>query len=141
MLDAWGAATAGGEEGWSLSRDGAFDVLARKEGGIVTKKIYLNNCDYLVRKIEYIRKGGETSVVMELGNYEQITERFFVPGVIKITSNSDGGRKDSVKITFSSMEPANLTDKQRGRLFTRPESRGFKNIYEIVDGNFVEQSQ
>jgi hypothetical protein len=137
VLEALGAAAAD-EEGWSLSNEGAFDVLTKQEGGAETKKIYINNCDYLVRRIEYF-DGGRVAVVMELDKYNEISKNFFVPSVVKIINRTGGSKGDSVQITFGTVKAMEFTDKQRGRLFVRPQAQGFKHIYKIVDGNVIEQ--
>jgi hypothetical protein len=139
VLEALGAAVAGDEEGWSLSNEGAFDVLTKQEGDIKTKKIYISTCDYLVRKIEYVGGGGRAAIIMELDKYKKVSKDFFVPSVVKIVNRTDSNKEDSVQITLSSIQPANFTDKQRKRLFVRPQPQGFKHIYKIVDGNVVEQ--
>jgi hypothetical protein len=116
-------------------------VLTKQEGGTETKKIYINNCDYLVRRIEYFDGGGRAAIVMELNKYKKISKDFFVPGVIKIVNCTGSNKEDSVQITLSSVKPANFTDKQHKRLFIRPQEQGVKHIYKIVDGNIVEQPQ
>jgi hypothetical protein len=141
VLEALGAAAVGDEEGWSLSKEGAFDVLTKQEGGAKTRKIYINNCDYLVRKIEYYRDDGRAAIVMELDKYKKISKVFSVPSVIKIINRTDSNKEDSVQITLGFVKPANFTGKQRGRLFVRPQPDGFKHIYKIVDGSIIEQPQ
>jgi hypothetical protein len=139
VLEALGAAAAGEEENWSLSNEGAFDVLTKRQGGIETKKIYINRCDYLVRKIEYLGRDEQAVIIMELDKYKKISKNFFVPSVVKIVNCTGGNKEDSVQITLGSVKPANFTDKQRGRLFVRPQEQGFKQIYKIVDGKAIEQ--
>jgi hypothetical protein len=141
VLEALGAVAKGDEEGWSLSKEGAFDVLTKKENGVVTKKIYINTCDYSVRKIEYFNGDGRAAIVMVLGKYKEISKNFFVPGVVKIVNRAGGNKGNSVQITLSSVKPTNFTDKQRRRLFVRPQPQGFEHIYKIVDGNTIEQPQ
>ena len=142
VLEALGTEAVGDEGGWSLSKEGAFDVLTKRESGVEVKKIYINTCDYLVRKIEYLSKDSRAAVVMELDKYKEISKNFFVPGVVKIVNRaSNGNKEDSVQITLSSVKPANFTDKQRERLFIRPQPQGFKHIYKIVDGNITEQPE
>jgi hypothetical protein len=126
------------EENWSLSNEGAFDVLTKQEDGIKTKKIYINNCDYLVRKIEYFDDDGQVAIAVESDKYKEISKNFFVPGVVKIVNYTGSNKGDSVQITLGSVKPTNFTDKQRKRLFVRPKPQGFKHIYKIVDGNIVE---
>jgi hypothetical protein len=143
---------AGDIEGWSLSKEGAFDVLTKREGGAKTRKIYINNgstgspsraksrdCDYLVRRVEYFDDDGRATVVTELDKYKELIKGFFVPTFIKIMNRTDRNKEDSVQITLSSVKPANFTDKQRKRLFIRPQEQGVKHIYKIVDGKIIEQ--
>jgi len=139
VLEALGIAAVGDEGSWFLSKEGAFDVLTKQEGGIETKKIYINNCDYLVRKIEYYRYGGRAAIIMELDKYKEISKNFFVPGVVKIVNRANGSNGDSVQITFGTVKAMEFTDRQRRRLFVRPQEQGFKQIYKIIDGNIIEQ--
>jgi hypothetical protein len=141
VLEALGVAAVGDGENWSLSNEGAFDILTKQEGITETAKIYINNCDYLVRKIEYFNGDGQAAIVMELDKYKEISKNFFVPGVVKIVNRAGRNKGDSVQITLSSVKPMDFTDKQRGRLFVRPQPQGFRHIYKIVDGNVIEQSK
>jgi hypothetical protein len=141
VLESLGAAAVGDEQEWALSNEGAFDVLTKQDDGIETKKIYINNCDYLVRKIEYFGGNGRAAIIVELDKYKEISKNFFVPGVVRIVNLADGNKKNSAQITLSSVKSINFTAKQRGRLFVRPQPQGFKHIYKIVDGNIIEQSQ
>ena len=141
VLEALGIAAVGDIESWSLSNEGAFDVLTKQEGGAKTKKIYINTCDYLVRRIEYFSDDGKAGIVMELDKYKKVSGDFFVPSAIKIINRSGGNKENSVQITLSSVKPANFTDKQRRRLFIRPQAQGFKHVYKIVDSNIIEQPQ
>jgi hypothetical protein len=141
VLEALGIAAVGDIENWSLSKEGAFDVLTKQEGGAKTRKIYINTCDYLVRRVEYFDDDGRATVVTELDKYKELIKGFFVPTFIKIINRTDSNKGDSVQITLSSVKPANFTDKQRRRLFIRPQAQGFKHVYKIVDGNIIEQPQ
>jgi hypothetical protein len=141
VLEALGIAAVGDIESWSLSKEGAFDVLTKQEGGSETKKIYIKTCDYLVRKIEYFGDDGRAAIIMELDKYKEISKNLFVPSIVKIVNRTDSNKEDSVQITLSSVKPANFTDKQRRRLFIRPQAQGFKHVYKIVDGNIIEQPQ
>jgi len=139
ILEALGVVAIEDIESWSLSNEGAFDILTKQEGSIKTRKIYINSCDYLARRIEYFDDDGQAAMVMELGKYKKLVKDFFVPTFIKIINCTDGNEGDSARITLSSVKSTNFTDKQRGRLFTRPQLQGFKHIYKIVDGDIIEQ--
>ena len=81
--------------------------------------------------------------VTELDEYEEVSEGFIVPAIIKIEKYTAESTENSVRITLSlkSIKSANITLKQRNRLFTRPEPRGFEHIYKIIDGDMIEQPQ
>ena len=141
LLEALGIVEIGDEKNWSLSNKGAFDILTKRDGqDKIIEKIYIDNCDYLVKRIEYF-DAGRPVVVTESEEYEEVSEGFFVPAVVKIAKRTENNGEDLVKITLGSIKPMNFTDKQKCRLFTRPEPKGFKHIYKIVDGDVIEQIQ
>lgn len=148
LLEALGIAVVGKgqdskKKNWSLSNSEGLDVLTKRRGRTEARKIYIDACDYLVRRIEYFDANGEVVVVTELDKYKELLEGFFVPAVIKITRPA-GQAEDSVSITLSlkSIKPADFTEKQRNRLFERPRPRGFEHIYEInEDCETIEQPQ
>jgi len=127
---------------WSLLEEDGFDVLANYDGrGRVLKKLYIDRCDYLVQRIEYLDSAEQPAVVVELARYKQVTNEFVVPTKIKIIKVINGHWKDSVAITLNFIKPVSFTSKQQKRLFSRPEPKGFKNIYRILHGEFIEQTQ
>jgi hypothetical protein len=139
ILEALGVASVGHEELWSLSKGGTFDVLTKREDGVETRKVYVNTCDYLVRRIEYFDEDGRAVIVVELDKYEEISKNFFVPKVVRIINRAGDNKGASVQITFDSVKPMGFTEKQRRRLFVRPQPQGFRHIYKIVDGKVIEQ--
>jgi hypothetical protein len=141
MLEAIGITRIGGEENWSLSNEGVFDVLTkRNEQAAVVKKIYINRRDYLIRKIEYFDDNGKASVITELNKYKKSLDGFFVPASVKIINCIDD-EEESAQITLGSIKSVNFTDKLRWHLFIRPQPQGFKHIYKIVDDRITEQLQ
>jgi hypothetical protein len=132
VLEALGIAEVGGEGNWSLSNEGAFDVLTKRdEQGRTVKKIHVHSCNYRVWRIEYFESGGEAVATAELYKYKEITRGFCVPTVMKIVRRGEDNREDSVKITLKSVKRAELTEETRRSLFTRPEPRGFKHVKKI----------
>ncbi len=143
LLEALGIAQIGGEQNWSLSNEVTFDVLTKcNEQGIIVKKIYIfNSRDYPIKRIEHFDTNGQVAVVAELDKYKEVNNGFFVPTVIKMTNCARDNKGDSVEINLGSIKSANFTDKQRRRLFIRPQPQGFEHIYKIIDSDIIEQPQ
>lgn len=139
VLEALGSVTATAEEKWSLSKEGEFDVLTRQHDGVTTKKIYIGTSDYLIRRIEYFSGDGRVIIFMELSKYRKIAENFFVPGIVKIASGTEGDKGSSVKIILGFVKQVEFTDKQQRRLFVRPPAKDFKHVYKIIRGSIIEQ--
>jgi len=140
MLEAFGMAAVENEENWSLSGEDAFDVLTKRdEQKTIVKKIYVDSCDYLVRRIEYFDANEQASVIVELDKYKQVLRDFFVPTVAKIINRTEENRENSLRITLKSVKLVNFTEKTQRRLFTRPESGRFKHIYKIINSDISEQ--
>ncbi len=142
LLEALGIIELDTDGNWSLSSSSAFDILTRRQAAGIVKKVYVYNCDRLVRRIEYFGADGEVLVVTVLAKYKAVSEAFGVPSVINIVRHRQGGRSDSVSITLNSIKPVSLTEKQQSRLFSRPEPAGFKHIYRLDENcDMIEQPQ
>jgi hypothetical protein len=144
MLEALGIIALDGNESdkknWSLSNEGGFDVLTQhSDEGQPVKKLYISNCDYLVRRIEYFYANNELTVTAELKDYREVLKGIFVPASVKITRRADVNGGDSVKITLDSIKKAEFPEKLRARIFIRPDPQGFKHVYKVVNGRIVEQ--
>ncbi len=132
------------EKSWSLSKEGGFDVLVRRnDKGGIAKKMYINRRDYLVRKIEYFDVNGSVLALAELDKYKAVTEDFFVPTVIRIMMYGRDGAEDSDSITLNlkSVKSTDFSDKQRSAFFTLPPTKGYKHFYRIIDGRMIEEPQ
>jgi len=140
LLEALGIVPLGSDEGWSLSNEGVFDVLTKRNGqGRIIKKVYIYSCDYRVSKIEYFNVDGEAAAVAELYKYKEISEGCFVPRVIKIVTYAQEGRENSIIITLKSVKPYKFDKKKQDVYFNRREPKGIKHIYRIIDGHIIEQ--
>ncbi len=140
LLEALGFADISSEDDWFLANAGVFDVLSKEESGRITKKIYVSNCDYLVRKIEYLNVNGRVTTVAQLSKYKKVSENLFVPTAIKIISYTDDAESsDSVSFNLSSVKQASFTDRQRDRLFIRPQPKGFMHVLRSINGEMIEQ--
>jgi len=142
LLEAIGVADIQPEANYSLQNRGPFDILTRTgRDARPVKKIYAHTCDYRVRKIEYFGPDNRVAAVAELENYEKVAEGFSVPTLITVTSPADADKNASlrsVKIELRSLKPIELGDRKRRLIFRRPEPRGFKHEFIIIDGKPVE---
>ena len=126
---------------WSLTNKGPYDILTRRDNkGSISKRIYVCCCDYLVRKIEYYDEIGQAAVVAELDDYEEVAEGFKVPRYIKVVRRGARGRDDSIRISLKSVKPMSFNQRQLDALFQAQPGR-FEHVYQIVDGEWVEQPQ
>ena len=142
LLEALGIVAVGGDEGWSLSNEGPFDVLSeRNNQGSIIKKVYIHSCDYRVAKIEHFNEDGQIVVVTELYKYKEISEGCFVPSAIKIIRHDANGRKDSFLMRLNSIKPHTFDKRKRDIYFTPRKPKGIKHVYRIIDGNVIEQPQ
>jgi len=140
--EALGIVEVNDDESWLLSHEGEIDVLARRDdkGGII-KKIYVNRSDYLVRKIEYFDVIGKAVAIAEMDKYKKVSEGFFVPTFFRVMMPEGDSAEDSSSITLNlnSVKSTDFSDKQRSAFFTRPPTKGYENIYRIINGRLVEQ--
>ena len=139
LLEAVGLSGTDGE-GWSLSNEGRFDILTKQdEQDRPVKRIYIDSCDYLVRKIVYYDDSGGEVIVTELYRFKRVTEDFSVPTRITVVIGSGEKPQDLLKIKLDSVKVKDFSAKKWNRLFTRPQPKRLKHIYRIIDGNAVEQ--
>ena len=126
---------------WRLTAEDGYDILINSDDGQnILKKVYVNRCDYLVRKIEYFSTAGNLAVVTELDNYRTVTDGFEIPSVIKIRRLSENGDGDAVKITLKSMKPKEFTEKQKSFLFSKPGMEQFESVLILSDDcRWIEQ--
>ncbi|MFH1370949.1 MAG: hypothetical protein ABII09_06650 [Planctomycetota bacterium] len=123
----------------SLTRIDGLDVLVlHNEQGTVLKRVYIEPCNYVVSKIEYLDSAGRFGRA-EFADYQQIDDGFSVPTSINIIAFSSDGNNDSVRISLNTVKPTEISQQQQQRLFVRPQPRGFEHVYEIIDGAAVEQ--
>jgi hypothetical protein len=126
---------------WSLTH-GKYDILwLHNEKGILSKRVYIETCDYVPAKIEYFDDGGKLVGGAEFTKYRKLAEEDYIPVQIRFFTAAADGKEDSALITLVSAGPIRLNEQQKQRLFNRPQPLGFNHIYQIIDGNAVEQGQ
>ena len=143
VLEAIGVVEIKAEDNWSLSNEGAFDILTRREGGVVIKKIYIYTRDYLIRKIKYFDSNGQAVAYTELGGYKEVSEGFFVPALIKIIAYVQNNSEESLNINLDlkSIGPKEITEGMQNFYFNRPQPRGFEHVLVNEGGKWIEQQQ
>ena len=141
LFEALGILEIGAEENWSLLNEGAFDVLTRRERGVVIKKIYIYSRDYLVKKIVYLDLSGQAVAFTELDDYKEVSEGFFVPTSIRIITygQNDGEDSLSINLDLKSIKPVKFSERQQNVYFNPPPQRGFKHILVNEGGKWIEQ--
>ncbi len=140
LLEAFGMSEVDAEQDWSLANEGAFDVLTRQDNGVVTKKIYIYSCEYRVSKIELFDSEGQVAASAEMDSYEEVSEGFYVPAFTEITTFSQDEARDPLTITLR-LKTIESSKKWPGKIFQRRPPRGFKNMYRVVNGKLIEESQ
>jgi hypothetical protein len=143
LLEALGIGEIDADQDWTLSNKGPYDILTKREGGVITKKIYIFSCDYRVRKIEFFDSKGQVAAVAELDKYKDVTEGFLVPTLIKVVtySQSDRDKPFTFTLKLQRLRLAKITEPRRKYLFTRKPPDGFKNVGRIVNGKLIDESQ
>ena len=140
LLEAFGMSGVDAELDWSLSNEGFFDILTRRDRGAVTKKIYVYSCEYQVSKIELFDSKGQVAACAELDSYEEVSEGFYVPAWIEVTTFTQDEARDPLTITLRLKSIASSKE-WPGVIFKRPPPRGFKNVGGVVNGKWIEQPQ
>ncbi len=119
---------------WSLSNVQSSDVLALlDQEGRVSRKVYIENCDYRIGRIEYFGDKQELVAVLRLGDYRDV-DGMFVPASIEMESPGDDGTADTFEISLKSIKPA---DKIKDTVFKRPDTKGFEEVRQIIKGRTV----
>lgn len=139
LLEALGIGQIDAEQDWSLSNEGAYDVLAKQEDGVTTKKIHIWCCDYRARKIELFDSEGQAVASAELDRYQEVSQGFFVPALIRVTTFGKDEMEKPVTITINltSIQPH---EKWIDRLFERPSRLApTMRVYRLVNGKLIEQ--
>ncbi len=124
----------------SFARQGDIDVVTVREDSGRMRKLYLAGRQRAVSRIEYFDRAGEVTAFAEMEKYKEAAEGFSVPRVIRIV-NVAGGEEDSVEIKLSSVRPMSFDQRHKENIFTRPEAKGFKRVYEIVEGDVRERGR
>ena len=143
LLESLGIGEVETWQDWSLSNEGPYDIITKRQDGVVIKKIYIYSCDYRVRKIEFFDRDGQAIADAELEKYKEVSDGFSIPSLIKIKTYAQetGEALLSITLNLKSIKPATITDLRRKVLFALPKPRGFKYKYRVVNGKWFEEAQ
>ncbi len=133
ILEALGSASV--DNSMKLSTENGFYVLSSiGPSGSLLKKVYIDCQSYLTRRIEYFDTHGNTVLKLILSNYTNSPNGITVPTGLEISYYDDGNLKTSVEIKLKGVKPFAPTEVQlKGKLFRRPDPKGLKNVYELVE--------
>ena len=142
LFEALGFLETEAEVNWSLSSEGAFDVLTQQSRGVVIKKIHIYKHDYLIGKIEYYDSQGRTLALAELKDYKEISEGFFVPASIEIVAYDESEEPFFwITLDLKTIKPKEFPERQQS-VFERPQSsQGFKHVLRSEGGKWIEESK
>lgn len=143
LLESIGIGELETQKDWSLSNEGPYDIISKRQQDVVIKKIYIYSCDYRVRRIEFFNRDGQVVAGAELDKYTEVSDGFFVPSLIKVTTYSQETGEFSLSMTLdlSSIRPATITEPRRKILFKHTPPKGFTTVYRIVNGKWFKQDQ
>ena len=143
LLESFGIGDIESTQDWALSNEGPYDIITKKQQDVVIKKIYIYSCDYRVRRIEFFNEDGVPVADAELDRYEEVSDGFSIPSLIKVTAYDEETGEASLTITLNlkSIKQATITGPRRKLLFKRFPQRGFQNIYRIINGKWIKQNQ
>jgi hypothetical protein len=140
VLEGLGIVDVSNKKNWTFSRRDSVEVFTNRQNGSSVKRIFVGSSDRRIRRIEYVGIEGEAVTVAELDKYVKVAEGFYVPAEIKIIRRIAKNKSDFVSITLkiSTIKSVSYTDEHRQHLFQRRQMKGFKHIYQIIDGNSIE---
>lgn len=126
---------------WQLSYRNGDDILTLStDDGTLVKRVFVDACDYLVKRIEYFDSEGLLKAAADLSDYTAGEQGLIVPSAIEVTQYHYGIPEGSVRIRLKHIRPFVPTEKQKRLLFQRPERDGFEHLYRLNEHcEFVEE--
>lgn len=117
---------------WQLSYCNGDDILILlTDDGRLVKRVFVDACDYLVKRIEYFDSEGLLKAAADLSDYTAGEQGLIVPSTIEVTQYQYGIPEGSVEIRLKHIRPFIPTEKQKRLLFQRPERDGFEHLYRL----------
>jgi hypothetical protein len=118
---------------WQLEVDDGMDVLVKTgDGGRAVKKIYIDRCTDLPKKIEYLGQQGQIVLAIEMADFTMGKDSIVVPAEISITSFEDEQITSIIDITLTNIKLFTPTGALlEGKLFKLPSEDSVKNVFEL----------
>jgi len=140
LLEAMGNITFDKSSQWILSSEKGYDILSLSQNGKLKKRLHIYNCNYELSKIEYFGDNSDLIASVEMDKYKELGTDFKVPGKITLKSINTDNTADTFTITFKNLNLFSFDEKRRQNIFyKKPKPEQFKNIYRLIDGDFVEE--
>ena len=126
---------------WQLFHRDGYDVLSLYQDGQLKKRVYVNACDYRTEEIEYFDVHEIKKVSVKLTDYWAGDDGLTVPSKIFVSYfDPQGIVESSVQIEFRHIRPL-PPEKQKKKLFERPDRDGYAEVYRLNENCEFERLQ
>jgi hypothetical protein len=95
--------------------------------------VYVNCCDYRVRRIEYYDPQGQVVAATELSDYTPIDPALVVPTHIRLMTIYQGLEESSARIELRNIRRFDPTPAQLENLFSRPGRDGYGTVLRLYE--------
>jgi hypothetical protein len=125
---------------WELFYRDGYDILTLRRDGVISKRVYVNACDYRIELLEYFDSVGRKKVAIELSDYNIDETGIMVPTTIRAASYDDQGLEESaVRFNLKNIRPL-PAERQGAALFTRPGRDGYGTVLHLNENcEFMEE--
>lgn len=123
---------------WQLFHRDGYDILSLHREQM-SKRVYVNACDYRAELIEYFDAAGVKQAAVELSEYRADENGLVLPSQIRaISYDSQGLEESAVQFTLRNIRPL-TPERQKPALFVRPERDGYGKVLRLnQDCDFAE---
>jgi len=125
---------------WELFHRDGYDILSLRRDGVISKRIYVNACDYRVEQLEYFDPAGRRKVAIELDDYNVDESGIMVPATIRAASYDDEGLEESaVRFELKNIRPL-TPERYKPKQFIRPGRDGYGTVLHLNENcEFMEE--
>ena len=126
---------------WTLEHKDDYDILSLFDGKKLKKRVFVEPQEYRIDRIEYFDNEGFLKAAVNLSNYSKDRNGVVVPMQIEVTSYRFGIQQyDRVLIELKHVKAWQPNDKQRQKLFKRPDRDGYGHLYRLNEEcEFIEE--